>query len=150
MTETANTITPEDVAAAVADTEDALLDLTTRYQNGTLGDMDFDDVVDLTTRASQSVNIAAGAFGFAADPHDTPDALRDRMLSMYTRSALDVLSRNVAEADERKAADLRNSEQACMTAMAGLSKEDLERLDFDREHGDTSPWLKVREDYLFG
>ena len=51
MTETANTITPEDVAAAVADTEDALLDLSTRYQNGTLGDMDFDDAVDLTTRA---------------------------------------------------------------------------------------------------
>lgn len=150
MTETANTITPEDVAVAVADTEDALLDLTTRYQNGTLGDMDFDDAVDLTTRASQSVNIAAGAFGFAADPRDTPDALRDRMLSMYTRSALDVLSRNVVEADERKAADLMNSEQACMTAMTGLSKEDLERLDFDRKHGDTSPWLKVREDYLFG
>lgn len=137
-----------EIGAAVDDTERALFDFTSAFADGTLGDMDADAASDLTRRASESVHVAANAFGVDAGDL-TPDGLRDRMDDVYAGAFVsNMMRRELATAGAREAARFAGI-RSDMASVLGLSDADIERMDFDEENGDPSAWLRAKERFVF-
>lgn len=136
--------------AAVEDAERALFDFTAAYSDGTLGSMDADDVTELARRASSSVHVAANAFGAKATEGDTPDALMSRMLGVYADAVAERNQHDDIEDVEIRKNSMRERTRQAMKSVLGLSDTDVERMDFDRANGDSSPWLMAEQQFVFG
>lgn len=142
--------TYDEIQSAVADAEGALMAFTGACAFGSLGELGIGEALDLTSRASASVKVAANAFGEDASPDDTPDDLQGRMMGVYVdqlvRSSF-LRAHETADSEQRDFYDRRRS---AMAASLGLSDDDVAMLDFDEENGDPSPWLKMKEEFTFG
>lgn len=142
--------TKSEINAAVGDSEFALLDFTSAFVDGSLGDMDASAASALTDAASRSVHVAANAFGVNASPDETPDSLRRKMDAVYA----DAWEANRV-ADARRSAEDREAARSAhirssMESVLGLSQEDVDRIRFDEENGDMSARMAAIEKYVFG
>lgn len=145
-----NAPTKAEVSAAVEDNERAVFDFASAYADGTLGTLEPSEAAALARRASESVKIAANAFGVDAQEGDTPDALMSRMLGVYAVAAADVAAERDHADQEWIEASMRARTRAAIKASLGLSDATIGRMDFDMANGDPSPWLLAKERYVFG
>lgn len=140
----------ENVPAIVDETEQAIAEFSALYEAGELGSLDFDDATELIDTASRSTVIAANAFGEEPDlEHDSPELLRERLTDAFTR---EYIIADIESLQAEREAELARRNQAHRDSVIyglGVSDDDLARLDFDAENGDTSPWLALEAKYMF-
>lgn len=141
--------TLEEVTTATEDAENALAMFASMAASEELPSMEFSDMFELASSASQSVEVAANAFGVRAPEGTTPDSLRDRMMELYTEQNNYALTEELRREERSDKEIALQDHRRCLSHLLDLSNSDIDRLDFDAEHGDPSPWLAVKEKFIF-
>lgn len=140
----------ENVHAVVDETEQAIAEFSALYEAGELGDLDFDDANELIEKASRSTVVAANAFGVKPDlENDSPEQLRGRLMDAFTGEHIIADIERLQAERETELARRAHAHRDSVIYGLGINNDDLARLDFDAEHGDTSPWLALEAKYMF-
>lgn len=108
---------------------------------GGLPDLGIEDAVRLASDAAADPE----ALGMT-DPGDVEAA----MLGSYFGTIGDQEVRQTARDTEMAVARMKTERWDLLFQMSGIDSEDAARMEFDRENGDPSAMLKVKERYYFG
>ncbi len=108
---------------------------------GGLPDLGVDDVVALAKAASADPE----AMG-AASPADVQDA----MLGAYFGAVGDAEIMQAARDSEMAVARMKSDRWDMLFRVSGVSPEEAGRMMFDRDNGDPSAMVRVKERYYFG
>lgn len=129
--------TPEAKKAAAT----AMSDFLAVSALGGLSDLGMDDAVNLAKAASADPE----AMG-AASPADVQAA----MLGTYFGAVGDAEIMQAARDSEMAVARMKSERWDTLFRVSGVSPEEAGRMMFDRDNGDPSAMLKVKERYYFG